>query len=696
MIIMDNKNYAAQFFSKREEFIVLGLTGRIGSGCSSTAKFLEQGWPAFKANTATSKPVSSEDREYRAIYAYAENHLPQFYNLSASNIIITFLFDDAKDKDSQKFFKYLGDIASDDPNKKVTVEEQEKLQKLVENYSVREMCGKFKDYCDTKEAPLADSEKIYNFLSEPDKLKAFVVEFKKWLNELKATGANSSFSTKFLQLIGNNMRAYGILFPDEKTDIDESAFDSIAYRINRQIKLHERHVKETEKGKDEYKEKVHVVIDSLKNIHEATFLRNRYTAFYLVSLNVDEKRRIERLRKCKKRNLDQIMTADICEYPKLRKDLAVKYGDTLTLVEKYKQEKLKKNEENHEFAAWQEYMIFYNHHGLPINDKDDKSETKKRVSAIEYANQDIETCIQSADIHINSSSELNDYSKQQKGILKYVTLIMHPGLVLPSNEERCMQIAFSAKINSGCLSRQVGAVVTDSEYTLRSIGWNDPPKGLTPCIYRSIVNLCTHQDNISYSDYELGEDNKEDSKDTTIDQRFSETIFCQYETQKESIESFEKGGLQSRYCFKDIYNSYSDNKKNPVHTRSIHAEERAFLALVSAGGTTIAGGCLFTTSSPCELCSKKAYELGIKKIYFIEPYPGISQSHVLGIGKNRPEMILFSGAVGSAYTRIYTPVIPIKDELRLRGFDFLPSRQKAKTDKESTQCIVQSQDDKNV
>ena len=75
---------------------------------------------------------------------------------------------------------------------------------------------------------------------------------------------------------------------------------------------------------------------------------------------------------------------------------------------------------------------------------------------------------------------------------------------------------------------------------------------------------------------------------------------------------------------------------------------------------------MFTTASPCELCSKKAYQLGIKEIYYIDPYPGISKSHVLTFGKNdNPKMIFFQGAIGNAYISLYAPRMPYKDEISL-------------------------------
>ena len=88
--------------------------------------------------------------------------------------------------------------------------------------------------------------------------------------------------------------------------------------------------------------------------------------------------------------------------------------------------------------------------------------------------------------------------------------------------------------------------------------------------------------------------------------------------------------------------------------------------LAKYGGQGIKGGCLFTTASPCELCSKKAYQLGIRDIYYIDPYPGIAFQHILNFGHLlNPNLHLFYGAVGTAYTTLYTQRISIKDELSL-------------------------------
>lgn len=123
-------------------------------------------------------------------------------------------------------------------------------------------------------------------------------------------------------------------------------------------------------------------------------------------------------------------------------------------------------------------------------------------------------------------------------------------------------------------------------------------------------------------------------------------------------------GKPISYCFKDIQNSL-DGEKNQVHTRALHAEENAFLQISKYGGVSLKGGTLYTTASPCELCAKKAYQLGIRNIIYIDPYPGISAQHIIDCGTTPPKLIHFSGAIGRAYLQLFEPIIPYKDELEI-------------------------------
>jgi len=268
--------------------------------------------------------------------------------------------------------------------------------------------------------------------------------------------------------------------------------------------------------------------------------------------------------------------------------------------------------------------------------------------------------IELSDIHItHDGTEYKNNRKLTNQIITYFALMMHPGLVPPSPIERVMQVAYTAKLNSGCLSRQVGAAVTNEAFSVVSIGWNTVAEGQTPCSLRSLSDLVEKEDQTAYSNYERLDDDFQGYiqrvvgayKDHNVDFKF----------QKDDVLK----GINLTYCFKDIHNSkhVTGQIDNQVHTRSLHAEENAFLQLAKYGSSGIKGGKLFSTACCCELCAKKAYQLGIKEIYYIDSYPGISQKHILECGDNRPEMKLFHGAVGRAYVSLYNPFLSMKDEI---------------------------------
>ena len=331
-------------------------------------------------------------------------------------------------------------------------------------------------------------------------------------------------------------------------------------------------------------------LDALRNPYEAFYLRDKYKAFYLISVNTEEKNRQAHL------------------------------GNFKIL------------ERNN------------------LDDMENSADNSRTESV--FFHQNIQACTEIADIHLYNTEEKDTRYHITEQVVRYIALMLHPGLITPTAEERCMQLAYNAKLNSGCLSRQVGAVVTRDDYTVQGIGWNDVPKGQVSCLYRDVHDFCENRDPEMHSKHEL-ENEKFIHAMNYIDEVVS------------ASKILHNCKMCVPYCFKDVHEGIT-GQKNQVHTRALHAEENAFLQVAKYGGTQIKGGYLFTTASPCELCSKKAYQLGIKEIFYIDPYPGISQDHILTFGSNMyPKMTLFQGSIGEAYVSLYRPRIATKDEIEL-------------------------------
>lgn len=414
-----------------------------------------------------------------------------------------------------------------------------------------------------------------------------------------------------------------------------------------------------------------ICIDSLRNSFEAKYLQERFSAFYLINVYNNNENIIHTIKQNVHRN----------------------NGD------RYDENRLKLIEDA-------TYCLF-------------NKEAKSEVSVGHLAMHDVDTCIANAEIHItykaltaenieliNNPNGLDDERADIRKALighakfyylaeqwmKYATLIQRPGLFTPDTDERCMQIAYTAKFNSGCISRQVGAVITNQDGSIRTIGWNDPPYGQVPCSLRDIrdisslqqgqtphFNLCT-----SYSDFELGGKFEEDGRfkeDLTMSiyddskKNFVQKVRSEFaKIPNEYLENIDT--LPYPLCFKKCHTTWITKEAgNSFHQRAIHAEENAMMQMVKYGGESLKGGVIYVTASPCEICSKKLYQIGVRKIIYIDPYPGIARNQVIENGFLRPELVYYEGVYGATYFKLYSHFIDYKDELEICGLGFPPKLQ---------------------
>lgn len=576
-----------QIYKLRQNFILIGLTGRTGSGCSTVAKLLgTENVSSLKSNYSdfNNREIDNNVRKDRIVHEYIKKNWYPFTTIRASDVIFFY----ALLEDYESFVTAICNSNTE----KVNIEKEifdlikSKLESLKSKYDeLHEKATKYNDYL--------EKQKYYTvediLLECLEFITSEIRDFRSDLSlHLEGTPIEKLYNV--LQEWGNNIRLYNSIIKKDKCV--ENSPSCLAYKINQFIKLF-RAKDKYDFSQDGEKHPTHIVIDALRNPYEILYFRERYSAFYLISVNTTEKVRKQKL-------LD----------------------------------------------------LNYRKEEITELDKNEKGEKPLQNS---FGLINIDKCIELSDIFItHDGTPIEENRNIVNQILTYIALILHPGLIPPTPLERVMQVAFTAKLNSGCLSRQVGAAVTNEFYSVQSIGWNTVAEGQTPCSLRHLFDLNNDEDGDAYSDYEKG------------DKDFNEYVKSLCECY-EKIPYFEKkmGGLMLPYCFKDIYTTVSCQEKNQVHTRSLHAEENAFLQLAKYGTQGIKGGMLFTTASCCELCAKKAYQLGIKKIYYIDSYPGISNAHILGSGikEHRPEMILFKGAIGKAYINLYNPFMPLKDEI---------------------------------
>ena len=385
------------------------------------------------------------------------------------------------------------------------------------------------------------------------------------------------------------------------------------------------------------------VIDSVRNSLEILFLRERYNAFYMVALHNDG-------------NEKKLITEKVFK--------AV-YKEDIDENSKDKLESLKPMLQRINWLNRIESSIEDFEKGL-------------------FYGADISRCVAESEIHIinNCKSELvgkdrvNTFFTTAEQWMKFYALIVRPGLITPSRDERCMAVANVAKLNSGCISRKVGCTIVDSSYAVQSVGWNDPPSSQLPCQLRYVDEFLETGNigedpnyqlkNHIYSNYELA------GMPTINGNTFKQCLTEEFSdgVVKDELANY---GLRYSYCFRSRYNKYK-GQKDQVNTRSLHAEENTMLRLSKVGGKGLDGGIMYVTASPCVLCSKKAYQIGIKEIVYLDPYTDIAPDLIIHCGWNPPKLRPFMGAIGTTFDKLYRPFMPFKDELASWEKNFSPKK----------------------
>ncbi|WP_136485625.1 anti-phage dCTP deaminase [Vibrio sp. H11] len=581
----NRKNPFDILVEQRSDFIVLGLTGRTGSGCTTASMLLSgkgKNFPSLESLTHVDgyKLSSLSQKRYSIAKFYAQKHFPSFLSIKISDLISAVILESSK--------KELINFIS-----KVLCVEKSKVRTALDAINFKNRAKRIRRWEEIvsywlkgTKMPSPTGRDIQKLLL---KYKLFSKAFKTQLQLEFGEGAY----TKLYQHAGNSLRMQGKLKPALEKSFDVNNLLEIPRVIDRVIKSVRRADKLIRRP-------TCIVIDAFRNPYEVRYFKDRYAAFYLMSINASNEDRVE----------------------------------YLTNVHKYTAQQIK-DLDSKESGNWD---LFHD------RQQEDMSKAQKLFV------QNVPACLELSDIHLyNPRKEPENHNALLAQLAWYISLMQHPGLITPTSMERVMHIAYSAKLNSGCVSRQVGAVITNRDYSVQAIGWNDVAEGQLPCNLRSLRDLNNNFDKVAYSVYERN--NRE----------FRHIAKEEYK----KLKSLENEGINPTYCFKSLQNVV-EGERNQVHTRSLHAEENAFMQLAKYGGTGIKGGKLFTTASPCELCAKKAYQLGIEQIVFIDPYPGIARDHILSIGMHQPTVTQFIGAVGDAYHRLYTPLMPMKDELSLR------------------------------
>lgn len=194
----------------------------------------------------------------------------------------------------------------------------------------------------------------------------------------------------------------------------------------------------------------------------------------------------------------------------------------------------------------------------------------------------------------------------EEKLKRFLNLVFGTKVITPTLEETAMYHAASAANNSACLSRQVGAALTDIAGEILSIGWNDVPKAGGGLYQSDAKDLLSGNDNRCWNLGSKGCWNDEEKDLITND----------------LVNILIKEGIVDESKRKELFGKMRNSKiKSLVEfSRAIHAEMHAIIIASQTAGERVRGGSLYITTYPCHNCARHIIVAGIKKVYYIEPY----------------------------------------------------------------------------
>jgi len=308
-----------------------------------------------------------------------------------------------------------------------------------------------------------------------------------------------------------------------------------------------------------------------------------------------------------------------------------------------------------------------------------------RTNALDFMKRDADAAEKHGQ-HVADAFHLSDYFvdntvDRMKGVepnpdwdvvenlSRLVKILTHSELVRPTVAEMAMHHADSAQMQSGCLSRQVGAAVVDIHGNVVATGTNEVPKAGGGVYGESFIQ-------------------------EPQDARCAKERVCRNVQEQNLIINELIAGL------KELRELTPERKKGVAKelrntrigellefSRAVHAEMDALLS-AARKGVSLVGTRLFVTTFPCHYCARHIVTAGVDEVQYIEPYP---KSQALNLHKDSiviehsgweppsrgGDKVLFrpfSGVAPQLYKRAFKKDRPLKDsdtgEMRFQSPDW--------------------------
>lgn len=232
----------------------------------------------------------------------------------------------------------------------------------------------------------------------------------------------------------------------------------------------------------------------------------------------------------------------------------------------------------------------------PMDDSDIAVLIERDRKSTDDNGQQVEKSLHKSDYFIRNIDVAEEIVKS---VTRFIKLVHGTNHVTPTKDETGIYTAYSASLRSACLSRQVGAAITDDEGVVLSMGCNDVPK-----FGGGLYNAESAMDKRCFNH----------SGGTCHNDKHKNLL-------KLEIENILKGSNVTEaeeIAEKIVKNSKA--KSLIEYSRAIHAEMDAITALARSTNNSTLNKTLYCTTYPCHNCARHIVAAGVKRVVYIEPY----------------------------------------------------------------------------
>uniref|UniRef100_UPI0025D03C78 deoxycytidylate deaminase n=1 Tax=uncultured Bosea sp. TaxID=211457 RepID=UPI0025D03C78 len=230
---------------------------------------------------------------------------------------------------------------------------------------------------------------------------------------------------------------------------------------------------------------------------------------------------------------------------------------------------------------------------------------ERDADAPEKHGQHVLDTFHEADFFVDNSENSSGGAQNthmNESLRRFVDLIISDRVIRPSVSETAMYHAHAAKLQSACLSRQVGAALIDDGGNIIAAGTNEVPKA-GGGVYGEVDDLSGDDERCVFRASKYCSNNREqndiitdlfDKFPSMLDGKTREDAFA-------AVRSTKIGGLIE-------------------FSRAVHAEMDAIISAGRIGVSTV-GSRLYVSTFPCHYCARHIVTAGVFEVHYIEPYP---------------------------------------------------------------------------